>query len=155
MPPGDAMRADARAVEKAAGPLPISLTAFWELVGSVDWVGMHPSWPTGLDPLVVDPPEACLSELDDRPQILETYGHLEVFLAPDDLHKDNVSGGAPYSVRLPDPAMDFAFNFERHNLLFVPYLRLAILQYGGFPGLEGRDAALPVLASLTQGLERF
>jgi hypothetical protein len=45
--------------------------------------------------------------------------------------------------------------YERHDLLFVPYLRLAILRWGGFPGLEGRNIQFEPLKSLTADLELF
>ncbi len=148
-------RAHQATLEAAVGPIPLSLAAFWEQVGAVDLIGMYPGWPKMLDPLVVYPPEGCVSELDEMDIIQETYGFFEASLAPDDLTKDNVSGGSPYGLRLPDPSADFILNFERHNLLFVPYLRLAILRYGGFPGLEGRQAELDVLGSLVEDLEPF
>jgi hypothetical protein len=110
---------------------------------------MHPSWPDGLDPLVVHPPEGPLSDLYD-----EGDGFF-VGLAPDDLHKDNTSGGDPYGLQLPNPAADFPFMYERHDLLFVPYLRLAILQWGGFPGLEGRGIPFEHLDHLVADLESF
>ncbi len=113
---------------------------------------MHPTFPDGLDPLVVDPPEGALSFLYDEED--ESPGRF-AGLAPDDLHKDNISGGDPYGVRLPNPSADFLFVYERHNLLFVPYLRLAILQWGGFPGLEGRGIAFEPLGALVAGLESF
>ena len=47
--------------------------------------------------------------LNDKDQIVETTGHFEAGLAPDYLHKDNVSGGSPYAVKLPDPGVDFLF----------------------------------------------
>ena len=56
--PSDRLRADCAELEAEAGPLPLSLVTFWQEVGAVDLVGMHPAWPAGLDPLVVDPPEA-------------------------------------------------------------------------------------------------
>ena len=76
-------------------------------------------------------------------------------LAPDDLHKDNTSGGDPYGVHLPNPSADFPFLYERHNLHFVPYLRLAILRWGGFPGLDGRNENFEPLGDLVSGLEPF
>jgi hypothetical protein len=147
--PSDRMRADREELESEAGPLPLSLIAFWQEVGAVDLVGMHRSWPHGLDPLVVDPPEGPLSDLYDEDD--------EVFvaLAPDDLHKDNVSGGDPYGLQLPNPSADFLLIYERHDLLFVPYLRLAILRWGGFPGLEGRGIQFEPLDNLVAELERF
>jgi hypothetical protein len=149
------MHADLAALEKAVGPIPLSLVAFWEEVGSVDLVGMRPDWPTGLDPLVVAPPAAGVSELDEMADMLDTLGHFEASLAPDHLHKDNISGGAPYAVELPNKSADFVLANERHAMLFVPYLRMAILSYGGFPGLEGRANAVDALESLTEGLEPF
>jgi hypothetical protein len=110
---------------------------------------MHPSWPDGLDPLVVDPPEGPLSDVYDDGD--EAF----VCLSPDDLHKDNTSGGDPYGLHLPNPSADFIFLYERHNLFFVPYLRLAILQWGGFPGLDGREIRFEPLESLTAELEQF
>lgn len=152
-PPSGDMEADREELEDAAGPLPLSLVAFWQQVGAVDLVGMHPTWPHGLDPLVVDPPEGALSFLYDDE---DGAGQGQFAgLAPDDLHKDNVSGGDPYGVRLPNPAADFRFEYERHGLLFVPYLRLAILQWGGLPGLEGRGIAFAPLGGLVAGLEPF
>ena len=148
-PPSDDLQADRQELESEAGPLPLSLVAFWEEVGAIDLVGMHPAWPDGLDPLVVDPPEGALSFLFD-----EDDG-IFVGLAPDDLHKDNTSGGDPYGLELPNPSADFLFMYERHNLLFVPYLRLAILRWGGFPGLEGRDIPFAPLGELVAGLEEF
>ncbi len=151
--PSDTLRADYAALEAEAGPLPLSLVTFWQEVGAVDLVGMHPTWPDGLDPLVVDPPEAALSFLDDDED--DTNLGWFVGLAPDDLHKDNISGGDPYGVHLPNPAADFLFVYERHKVLFVPYLRLAILQWGGFPGLEGRGIQFEPLGGLIAGLEPF
>jgi hypothetical protein len=157
VPPSDAMRADCAELEAQAGPLPLSLVAFWQEVGAVDLVGMHPSWLNGLDPLVVDPPEGALSFLFDGEG---SEGEIEgagwfAGLAPDDLHKDNVSGGDPYGVHLPDPSADFRLLYERHGLLFVPYLRLAILRWGGFPGLDGRNISFEPLGALIADLEPF
>lgn len=155
VPPADSSRGDLSALEEAVGPLPISLVAFWEQVGSVDLVGMHPEWLKGLDPLVIYAPEAAVSELDSMDDMLDSMGHFEGTLAPDELHKDNISGGEPYAVQLPDPGADFLFRNEKHNLHFVPYLRFAILRYGGFPGLEGGEAEFQHLPALLDGLEPF
>lgn len=153
--PTAATRDDYASLESQVGPAPLSLAAFWQEVGSVDLVGMHASWPTGLDPLVVYPPEGAMSDVESADGESDASGQTEAGLAPDDLHKDNISGGAPYSVALPDSSADFVLLNERHGLLFVPYLRLAILRYGGFPGLDGRDAEFEPLASLVAGLEPF
>ena len=94
-----------------------------------------------------------LYEVDDE---LESEGaSWFAGLAPDDLHKDNVGGGDPYGVCLPNPSADFVFRHERHGLHFVPYLRLAILTWGGFPGLEERGERFDSLSRLIGGLEPF
>jgi hypothetical protein len=148
---------DCTELEAQAGPLPLSLVAFWTEVGSVDLVGMHPAWPDGLDPLVVEPPEGALALLYDYEGEEGRADDLALIagLAPDDLHKDNVSGGDSYGVRLPDASADFIFMYERHKLLFVPYLRLAILSWGGLPGLDGRAIRFDPLNFLVEGLEPF
>ncbi len=153
--PSDRTRSDCAELEAQVGPLPLSLTAFWQEVGSVDLVGMRRSWPTGLDPLVVYPPEAALSELDSGEADLDGSRLFEATLAPDDLHKDNISGGSPYTIALPDPSADSLFLNERHGLLFVPYLRLAILRWGGLPGLDGQQVLFEPLRDLIVGLEPF
>jgi hypothetical protein len=151
-PPSEDVAAACAELVEQAGTLPLSLAAFWQEVGSVDLVGMHPAWPDGLDPLVVDPPEGALSFLCDEEE--EDEG-MFAGLAPDDLHKDNTSGGDPYGVRLPNASADFPFLYERHNLHFVPYLRLAVLRWGGFPGLDERGEAFEPLGGLVAGLEQF
>ena len=160
VPPSEKTLADLAELKERAGPLPLSLAAFWQEVGTVDWVGRHPSWPDGLDPLVVYEPEGAISDLDNWEELLEE-GEVDASepftagLAPDDLHKDNISGGDPYSVALPDPSADFVLLYERHGLLFVPYLRLALLRWGGLPGLDGRDERFEPLGGLVAGLEPF
>jgi len=152
--PSQTFRTDCDELESQAGPLPISLTAFWQEVGAVDFVGRCISWPDGLDPLVVDPPEGALSFLYEEEDEVGDMGWF-AGLAPDDLHKDNTSGGDPYGVNLPNPSADFRFVNERHDLLFVSYLRLAILRYGGFPGLDDRRLQFEPLRALAADLEPF
>jgi len=160
VPPSEATRADLAELEERVGPLPLSLVAFWQEVGSVDLVGMHSSWPEGLDPLVVYGPEVAVSDLDDWEILAEEgekgdSGRFEAGLAPDELHKDNVSGGEPYSVAMRDLSADFMLLYERHNLLFVPYLRMAILRWGGFPGLDMQEVSFRALDDLVAELEPF
>lgn len=65
------------------------------------------------------------------------------------------NGGDPYGLELLNPSADIMFTYERHNLFFVPYLRLAILRWGGFPDLEGREIQFEPLDHLTAELELF
>ena len=90
-------------LEKRAGPLPLSIRVFHEVVGAVDLIGRHArivpdQAPTAPDPLVVAGPEEALDALDgwddDEPLLI---------VAPDDLHKANTSGGDPVHDRGAGP----------------------------------------------------
>lgn len=169
--------------ETIHGPLPLSIRAWCENVGSVSLMGSHetlnfragggpmtvqfgggmpPSDPqinaivaamgrAGVqvaganpsdtqedplpDPLVVQP---YFDEWEEAAEYAgEECSPTELSLAPDDLHKANISGGDPYGMKIPDPAADAIFT-DRNRLLFVDYLRLAF-QWGGFPGWAGHS----------------
>jgi hypothetical protein len=136
--------------------IPLSLESFWKVVGEVNLAGYHPGWPAYSDPLWVEPVEAAIREYADWEYSLQ-QGLLEedffgVPLAPDAYHKDNVSGGDPYQILVPNADMDAVLEFERHEILFVDYLRLCF-RCGGFPGLEGHLPA--AVLQLAEGLEPF
>lgn len=144
-----------------SGPIPLSLESFWRVVGAVDFIGQHAWWPEGADPIVVESPEVALLYLDDwLDQVAEggpdDAGPFLAAIAPDDLHKDNVSGGEPYSFLLPNGAADAIVENEWHEIQFVPYLREAILVWGGFPGFARLNIPLrPELRALTSDLVTF
>jgi len=144
-----------RQLEKIAGTLPISLRAFYEIVGSVNWMGKHTSLlpanhPFCPDPLVVFPIEAALETV----HMFGDDGEPSILIAPDELHKANISGGGPYQIEVPDPAADGVLRCERHHLYFVEYLRL-VFRFGGFPGFEGFEYPPPELAELCADLLPF
>ena len=144
VPPGPQARRQLARLEKMAGALPLSLRIFYEVVGSVDWIGRHPTLAPELgsicpDPLVVFPLDDALEE---RKQRMEDEGEAVVTIAPDDLHKANTSGGEPYEIAVPDLRADGELLNERHHLLFVDYLRLCF-RFGGFPGYDGIDRGMP------------
>lgn len=135
-------------IERAIGALPMALKTFWRLVGSVDFTARHETWrPVEYpwagcecpDPLVVYPPSAANLELDEFLRNCEERMRCNlpyvVPIAPDDLHKDNVSGGMWYNLSVPAVADDPPLNDERHQTTFVGYLELAV-RWGGFPGLD-------------------
>ena len=101
------------------------------------------------DPLVVYTIEELLYQLADR-EPDDGEGTVELVIAPDDLHKADISGDA-YYLRLPDARADFRFG-DWHRGGFVDYLR-AVFRWGGFPGWE-RAANPPraEIAALTEGL---
>lgn len=163
-------------LEERFGPLPLTVRTWIEVVGDVSFLGVHPEWPRDLisDPLVVEfeykswpwakrdrafarthfesEREAWEDSAQDGP---ECAGAFALDVAPDALHKANISGGAPYGVLVPDASVDATFRFDDGLLLpFVAYLRLAF-RCGGFPGLWNRDAGKRVWASrhaLAEGL---
>ena len=145
-------------LEKTAGALPLSLRAFYEIVGSIDLRGRHPSLcpvkgSICPDPLVVFPLDEVLAEAQEM--AADADDDLRLVLAPDDIHKAGESGGAPYEIAVPEQRADGEFLNERHELLFVDYLRLCF-QFGGFPGYEGYDHGVPPeIETLRAGLQEF
>jgi hypothetical protein len=138
------------------GKLPLSLKYFWQFVGDVDWMGYHPHWPAFSDPLVVYPIAAARSEYEDWrftiSEGLEDEGEFGVPIAPDALHKDNVSGGPPYMIMVPNSAIDAIVLYEKHQTTFVNYLRICFA-YGGFPGVQWSNIEIPrALAALSHDL---
>ncbi len=157
-------------------PLPPSLRAFWEIVGGVDFVWDYnteeepPSLSPdlshielySLDPLYVDAPavvEDLLEEWQEtaqetHPELLDPFA---LDLAPDYLHKADISGGAPYGFELPARGADPVFVNEEHLLPFVDYLRLN-LKWGGFSRLERHaddEAVAELVAVLTEDFAPF
>jgi hypothetical protein len=103
-------------LDALAGPLPLSLRAWWEIVGTVSLQGVFEdglgeghdptAWPQPMcDPLMVDPLGYVLQQLDEGADVSREGGFL-VDLSPDIYHKANQSGGAPYAVCLPDRRID-------------------------------------------------
>jgi hypothetical protein len=112
------------------------------------------------DPLVVEPYfgdlEDALDEGEDHEEAgdagVEDDGPYAAWIAPDATHKTHQSGGSPYCIRFPDPAVDALLEGEEDYGTFVEYLRTCF-RWGGFPGL--RASAKPPreeLAYLTEGL---
>ncbi len=154
------------------GPLPLALSAFWEVVGGLDFVWDYKRGPAPdlfggykieeLDPLCIDAPQT-LPFLAKEWKELRAAGEIgpgdkvPLDLAPDALHKANISGGSPYGLRLPDPDPDPMFIGDDFALRFTAYLRLSF-RWGGFPGLAAlpRSAVADArVASLTEGFLPF
>jgi hypothetical protein len=132
-------RAQRVSLEKSVGALPLSLRAFYEVVGAVNLIGEHPTVapPAGAiatDPLVVYGLDDALQQVD----AMDAEERDAIWIAPDDLHKAGTSGGDPYAIAVPDLRADGELLDERHNLLFVQYLRLCF-RFGGFPGYDGQE----------------
>lgn len=144
----------ARIEHETGAPVPLALRAFWTIVGGVDFVWDYeidrkpPTLGVKLplyecDPLSITPAHLSDYRLDEwleeqTEHHAEIRHPLSIELAPDYLHKANISGGAPYSISVPSPALDPIFENELHQLPFTDYLRLCF-RWGGFPTLESYD----------------
>ena len=141
------------------GRLPLSLKFFWQIVGNIDWMGYHPLWPKYSDPLVVYPIETARIEYEDWCYDVDKEdveaGSFRIPIAPDYYHKDNVSGGTPYSIFVPNAKIDAVLEYERHQTTFVNYLRNCFL-LGGFPGIKWHNGEVPrIMARLSEELLSF
>jgi hypothetical protein len=125
-------------IERRFGILPLSLRAFYDVVGEVDFIGSHPTWPyERLDPLNVLSAGPVL-ELDDWAHWSddkEGDGSCNLPIAPDEYHKYRYSGGVPYAVPCLNNVADASLLHEWHETTFVNYLRICF-RWGGFPGWE-------------------
>ncbi|HTR51292.1 MAG TPA: HEAT repeat domain-containing protein [Kofleriaceae bacterium] len=154
-PAGDA---DLAKLASSVGPIPIALDAFWRVAGSISLTpgganrysyGACALESEGLSLIALDPLEVwgaraqthALASYEDEiarshPEIV---GPFCAELSRDFLHKQDISGGPPYSIEMPPPspadAVDPRVYFARHRLRFVEYLRHC-LRWGGFCILE-------------------
>jgi hypothetical protein len=155
-----------------AWPIPIALSAFWEIVGSINFVwdyylGQEPDLFGGvprlkLDPLCVDGADRLPFLVEDWKDMIETGavpvgGPFPLDLAPDHYHKANFSGGPPYGVMLPDDSGDPMFRGDDFAVRFVSYLRQSF-RWAGFPGLallQPNPRIADRVTELTKGLLPF
>jgi hypothetical protein len=131
-------------LEQEIGPMPLSIRAWYEEVGAVNFYGYHPRWPKMSD---CDPVQVCVLDKQWRIHV-ETAedGNQGYAFAEDTLSKAEVSGaGGPYSFHIPDACMDARLDSwvpspkkYGSEFTFVEYLRWSLLQWAGFPGLAGR-----------------
>jgi hypothetical protein len=139
-PPPEDTSSQLDELEAEVGRLPLALRCWLEQVGQVNLVGAHPGWGYDYgDPLVVQAPvDYVLAEYAgwaaDRGTKWDR-GSFTVDLAPDDLHKANISGGPPYAMAVPNAAVDGVLLWEQHQTTFVNYLRICF-RWGGFPGWD-------------------
>jgi hypothetical protein len=154
-PPDDGLVEEMGELERRAGTLPLSLRAFYEVVGGCNFVGSHPAWESHrLDPLEVLSARAVL-RLDDWNHWSEDRrddATCELPIAPDEYFKYLYSGGGPYAIPLNTLVADAPLLYEWHHTTFVDYLRIGF-RWGGFPGWQRLAAAPePIRASLKEGL---
>jgi hypothetical protein len=150
-----------RIAEISGAPIPPTLLAFWRVVGGINWVWDYECEarppdlgfdlpPEEHDALCVDAPSVITylfdEWIDQREEAsLDLDPQFRIDLAPDYLHKANISGGSPYCIEVPYLGADPLFSGERHGLPFLDYLRLAF-RWAGFPGLDRHSARRDVHA---------
>ena len=156
--PDDADAACLDAIEFVAGPLPLFLRQWLLRVGEVNFVGCNPAWTPDWthsrnDPLVVQcPPGYMLSEFEawelDRGTIHES-GPFRVPVAPDELHKAHVSGGAPYELEVPNSSVDGLLLGQRGHTTLVNHLRICFAGGGFADWPDGPpEELLPLIGTL-------
>jgi hypothetical protein len=162
-----------RRIELITGALlPASLRAFWEVVVGINFIwdyerGDAPDLGVDLPMEEMDP--LCVDSSGEATRLFEEWEEqrsgidpeladpFNLGLAPDYLHKANISGGGPYGIELPFLGADPVFANEAHELPFVDYLRLCF-RWAGFPRLERHADRLDVrefLRVMTRQLEPF
>jgi hypothetical protein len=165
IPPTPTAEEHAAWLQDRFGQVPLTLLSWVRIVGDVWLVGTHPDWPSSAsaDPLVIQVegshfPGASMrdhyeSEWEQWQEWVENdpdAGPFELDAAPDRLHKENVSGGAPYGVRLPDSCADGLFVAET-TMPFVSYLNW-VFGRGGFPWHTGAHNEWRITRALAKDL---
>jgi hypothetical protein len=172
IPPAPDVGEQLRRAEETFGPLPLSLRAWYEIVGSADFRGHHPVWVElidSTDPFVIEPLEPLLQDqgfpsLGDPPRYTAWLS-----LFPDFCCKEYYAGVGPIYALLPWPEADTPLWFEGQEISpvswpgagrpfqLVEYLRFCLLQWGGFPGFDpdwSGDSGLMSIEQLRQETER-
>ena len=154
VPPNIGIQDELSKIEKRIGILPMSVRSFCEQVGSVNFTGEHSEitckYP---DSLYVDFLSDIWDEFDNwEVEWSDDSEPLIASFAPDYYTKSDVSGGAPYALRLPDMNADSWLINEPHKTVFVMYLQICF-DWGGFPGLAmNLDEPPPFVLKLREGL---
>jgi hypothetical protein len=169
-------------IEERIGPMPLSLRAFYEVVGAVNFTQSaqqlyHTSWrgqpsPPELtllgfeDPLEVAPIDRLIQAMQVQSGVQRNAVQPSVYwFADDETHKAHRSGGENYHVWLPNAAADFViegmFEFREY---FVANLRESC-RWAGFrgtlqpwyDGAHGSSIKVPphfhLIATLSEALE--
>ncbi|GAA3760516.1 hypothetical protein [Flavobacterium ginsengiterrae] len=126
---------------KQFGFVPLSLIMFYKIVGACNFAWDYDTnedyiWNCA-DPIQIISLDDLVSMYTDE-YALETFeeyynedGFIHLDLSADYLHKDNISGGAPYALQITkNPSVDSQFLNEEHNTTFINYLRICFENCG-------------------------
>lgn len=133
--------------------------AFWDDIGVereyCDGVMVDACTPEWVDFFVDDVVDQQSESADEAPLIL---------LSPDGYHKDNISGGEAYGIAAGGGWFATWENFDwverpasapTEPIDFLGYLRTAVLECAGFPGLFGDAAFEPIRQRLLRNVHLF
>ncbi|WP_183557760.1 hypothetical protein [Mucilaginibacter sp. SP1R1] len=127
------------------GKIPLSLKLFYKIVGACNFVWDYETKPNLLwdtaDPIQIESLDdlvAYVSTADWKEYIKDCLEYEDevpaLELAADYLHKDNISGGPPYSIEITkEDSIDALFLNAPNNTTFIGYLRIC-MENCGFPG---------------------
>lgn len=148
-------------LELTYGQFPLALSWWLQMVGEVNLIGRHPKWTpqnshSEDDPLVVQAHPAYLdAEFDEWERLRGTIhdaGALVAPIAPDHLHKANISGGPPESMKIPNEAVDGLVLGSRSHTTLINHVRQCFA--GG--GFAHWTIEVPAeVASLAESLEQI
>jgi hypothetical protein len=125
-------------LEQRVGVLPLSIRAFYQEIGGVNFIGVDPWIHTGIyyDPLFMWPlanvPEDRLGEDVERDP--GEAGDFLLCFSPDATTKYDESGAENFLMTVPNASIDGVFDIYEKTT-FVEYLRTS-LRSGGLSGLE-------------------
>jgi hypothetical protein len=150
--------AQIKALEKRAGaPLPLSLRAFYEVVGPVDFTEKYEATYTDKtaffagygkkDPIMVESAKLALGLAADYaareaqlPQDLRRPLQISIGLDPERKAENEGSNDEPWEMEIEGHGADGILHQAKRSLAFVVYLRRSI-GAGGFLGLADDDTA--------------
>lgn len=166
VPPDARASARLEELEQRVGPLPLSLHAAYEIIGSCNFCGSHPEWDNpaclalpGLEQegttevWLTDPLTLFPLDLGLQRSIGRAGGEpFALPVSPDAHSKAGYSGGPPCEITVPCDDADARLAGDRHELYFVDHLRLA-LEHGGFPGFASISGApRSMIDALVEGI---
>lgn len=134
------------------GYVPLSLKYFYKIVGGVNFCWDYETnenlmWEMA-DPIQIASLDDLVNEVSDEDWKENMQDYLSDFengvafleLSADDLHKDNISGGSPYSLQITkEPSIDANFENEPNNTTLINYFRL-VFDYCGFMGNPDKES---------------
>jgi hypothetical protein len=130
-------------LETRIGALPLSICAFYEMVGSVNLAGRFPEWETfapnteavKTDYLQVFSIDEWFASDFEFEEDHHNDGTVYLEISIDDFTKAGFSGGGSYAIKVPNASFDALMEDAWFEATFIQHLRISF-QWGGFPGLS-------------------